>query len=148
MTDSKKKKLYKIIERYKIMPKNEAVNIVGKLNDQELKLLISTYSDLDSYYSALDEEARITNPKEVEKINKEYDEKLIEINKKYRNESLKAQEVDDMEFEELEKKANQKINQQADNLHKEIEDLGKVRDEFYTAINKAIIKQQADSPVG
>lgn len=133
----KRKKLLELIEKQNIpLPPVEAKEHLEKLSDEEVELLISTYTDLKGAEDAIEEVLKDTEPKEYRSLKDEYGQKikvdekgskkdLEEINTKAEDE---IEEIEDEIVKDARKLAEE-INEEVNEIEKQGNEVLKISEE-------------------
>lgn len=138
----KRKYLTEILTKLNFpLTREELVEKIKNLSDQEVDDLINIYSDLSNFSNAVTETINLADPNSSEKIYKEYETKKKKVYQKYLADLKRVQAEMEDDFD----KNNQKYLSEIDVLDKEIEEnIDKVLDTQEKLNNKlgSVIPQE------
>jgi superfamily I DNA and/or RNA helicase len=134
-----RKKLLDLIENLKLpLAPQQAKKTVGKLSDEEVELLVSAYKDVKEGQQTIEEIAKLIAPKKFEKIEKEYHQKMANLDEEYLQEMEKIQKESDEELDALEEKAGRKLDEAIQKQDSEIDGIERLHDDLYAKLNSSI----------
>lgn len=114
--EEKRKKLAFYFDELELpFSENEVLSKLEKLNEKELDILILMCEEILGYENAMAEELENINPKELERIEKEYLNKKLDLQKKLNGELEESQRIYDEDIDELEEAESGEENEASEN---------------------------------
>ncbi len=137
--DENRKRLLELMESLNFpLTSEEAEEKVKGLTDEEVKDLVSVYSDVVEYEDALEDYVREYNPDEYKKLVDERDENIKKKDKESNYDLERAQEDEDIKLDSEDIKAEREI----EDIVKEQEDGAELVEEIQKDLGSALNSTQ------
>lgn len=138
MDENRKKLIQIMLDHHLAADEKEAGETVIHLSDDEVNELIGVYTDLDDLDSAITDDLKTLAPEEYEKIYKEYEGELENLQKEKREKVEKQWEIEDDELDALESANEEKLDEKLAELDKEIDEVESDQEELHKKLNEDI----------
>ena len=140
--DEQRQKLLGLVEKMNFpVTEEEAVANIKGYTDQEVADLISLYSDISEYETAMEDYVRENSPDEYNKLVEAREEELKKKDAEDEYESEKVQEEEDLELDSLEVQEERII----DDIVKPVEELADITESVEDDIEKAVASAKTSS---
>lgn len=144
--DENRKKLLELMEslNFPLTP-YEAEEKVKGLSDDEVKDLVSVYSDVVEYEDALEDYVREYNPDEYKKLVDERDENIKKKDKESSYDLERAQEDEDIKLDSEDIKAEREIEDIVKEQEEGVELVEEIQNDLGSALNSTQLQNASEN---